>query len=110
MKERRRNPRFKVMQPARLKISPAHPGDTHAEVEALVHDAAIEGVLVVTRRGVLVGTEVEVTALMPNNVQTTCAGKVVRVVADFTADGKFGLGIACTRPFSDPVRLRGASA
>ncbi len=65
MKERRRNPRFKITQPARLKISSADSGDTHAEVEALVHDAAIDGVLVVTRRVILVGTEVEVTVLMP---------------------------------------------
>jgi PilZ domain len=109
MQERRRNPRFEIMRPARLKISPANPGDTHAEVEGLVHDAAKHGVLVVTRRGIVVGTEIEVTVFLPNDIQTSCAGKVVRVVANLTADGQFGLGVACTRPFSDPVRLRRAS-
>ncbi len=109
MEEHRRSRRFKIMQPARLKISPADPGDAHAEVEGLVHDAATDGLLVVTRRGILLGTEIEVTVLMPNDVQTTWAGKVVRVVADFTADGKLGLGIACTRTFSEPIRLQRAS-
>ena len=108
MEERRRSRRFKIMQPARLKISPADPRDTDAEMDGLVQDVAINGVLVVTRRGILVGTAVEVTLSIANDVQMSCAGKVVRVVADFTANGKFGLAIACTRPFSDPVRLRGA--
>ncbi len=103
MEERRRSPRFKILQPAAVSMQLDQSGELSSPEDALVHNAAINGVLVLTKRAIPLGTVVEVTIFLPHELRASCAGKVVRV-SDSTADGNVGLGIECTRPFTEPVR------
>ena len=93
------------MQPATLRFPREGTWNLRSEAGVLVDNVAIDGLLVVTKRAIPVGTEVEVTVVMPNEVQTSCAGKIVRVITDLSSDGAVGLGIECTRPFSEPFRV-----
>ncbi len=105
MEERRKSRRFNILRPATLKIPAEAEKGTAAELEVLADNVAIDGALVVTPRAVRLGTAVELTVFMPNGIRTSCAGTVVRVTPQFTADGAVGLAIACTRPFSEPFRI-----
>lgn len=103
MEERRRSPRFRILQPAVVTIQLDQTGEMSPPENALVHNVAANGVLVLAKRGIAMGTLVEVTIFLPHELRTSCAGKVVRVI-DSTADGSVGLGIECTRPFAEPIR------
>lgn len=77
--------------------------DTH--VEAFAQNVSLWGVFVISQRAAPVGTEVEVTLLLPNGLQSSTTGKVVRVAPEFTGDGRIEMGIECNRPFSEPIRV-----
>lgn len=104
MEDRRKSPRFQIIRPAALKIPKGGIDHLGTEMKVLAENAAVDGVLVATEQVIPVGTEVEVTIFMPNDVWTSCAGKVVRVAPGAAPDRRLWVAIECTRPFSEPFR------
>lgn len=97
MKDRRRNPRFQISQPALIRL-PGH--DPQHVVHAIAHNVSREGALLLASAPLALHTEIELTILLPQNLKTSCLGRVIRVERDGREDS-FGVAVQCRGFFSD---------
>src|SRR5947208_382178 len=92
MLERRRRRRFPAQLPVVLKIQEQA---GWCEVRGISENASEIGVLLFANRNVPLGAAVEVSISMPNGVQLSALGTVVRTTPGYGRD-KFAIAVQCT--------------
>jgi len=99
MPDRRSKPRFSFQQPVLIRLQ-GEPG--RREFQGITENASTEGVFLTTYSPIPVGSEVGLTIALPYDVRACCEGKVVRVEQGAT-EGKIGIAVHCTIPFSEAL-------